>query len=84
MAANTCGHQFCNYCWQYYLTNKIMEEGECDTITCAAHNCDILVDDETVLQHVTDVTTRRRYQQLITNKFVEVRERGTKKIMKFQ
>uniref|UniRef100_A0A2K6A624 E3 ubiquitin-protein ligase ARIH1 n=1 Tax=Mandrillus leucophaeus TaxID=9568 RepID=A0A2K6A624_MANLE len=53
-----CGHKFCMQCWSEYLTTKIMEEGMGQTISCPAHGCDILVDDNT-------------YQHLITNSFVE-------------
>ncbi|KPM11073.1 hypothetical protein QR98_0096390 [Sarcoptes scabiei] len=48
-----------------------MEEGEGQSIFCAAHNCDILVDDNTVFSLVTDPKVKLRYQHLITNSFVE-------------
>lgn len=54
MAALACEHQFCTDCWNYYLTTKIMEEGIGQTISCAAHGCDILVDDQTVMRLITD------------------------------
>ncbi|TSM20293.1 E3 ubiquitin-protein ligase arih1l [Bagarius yarrelli] len=44
-----CGHKFCMQCWGDYLTTKIIEEGMGQTISCPAHNCDILVDDNTVI-----------------------------------
>jgi ariadne-1 len=44
-----CGHRFCKLCWGEYLKTKIMDEGMGLTISCAAHNCDILVDDNTVM-----------------------------------
>ncbi|KAH9402852.1 E3 ubiquitin-protein ligase arih1 [Tyrophagus putrescentiae] len=71
MVAITCGHQFCKSCWVAYLTTKIMEEGVGPSISCADHQCDILVDDETVLELITDKAVIRRYKQLITNNFVE-------------
>ena len=69
------------------------------TISCAAHDCDILVDDQTVMYAMITLTTsvldidnalnecitfrfrslvvdprvKLKYQQLITNSFVEVR-----------
>uniref|UniRef100_A0A8C2BVD1 RBR-type E3 ubiquitin transferase n=1 Tax=Cyprinus carpio TaxID=7962 RepID=A0A8C2BVD1_CYPCA len=58
-----CGHKFCMQCWGDYLTTKIIEEGMGQTISCPAHSCDILVDDNTIF-----------YQHLITNSFVEVRK----------
>jgi ariadne-1 len=49
-----------------------MEEGVGQTIACAAHACDILVDDATVMRLVRDSKVRLKYQHLITNSFVEV------------
>lgn len=66
-----CGHAFCHNCWVMYLSTKIMEEGQSGRITCAAHDCYMLVDDQTVLPLVTDPKVRLRYQQLITNSYVE-------------
>lgn len=66
-----CGHKFCVNCWGKYLTTKIMDEGMGQTIACAAHNCEILVDDETVMKLVTDPKVKLKYQHLITNSFVE-------------
>lgn len=48
-----------------------MEEGLCKSIACAAHGCDILVDDQTVMNLLTEPRVRTKYQQLITNSFVE-------------
>lgn len=66
-----CGHLFCRNCWIMYLSTKIMEEGQSGSITCAALNCNMLVDDQTVLPLVTDRRVKLRYQQLITNSYVE-------------
>lgn len=72
MTSLECAHRFCTACWSKYLTFKIMEEGVSDTISCAAHQCDILVDDATVMRLVKDTKVKLRYQQLITNSFVRV------------
>ncbi|CAO1442270.1 unnamed protein product [Diamesa serratosioi] len=71
MTGLECGHRFCKQCWVEYLTTKIMEEGLCKSIACAAHGCDILVDDVTVMRLLTEPRVRTKYQQLITNSFVE-------------
>ncbi|XP_072038521.1 E3 ubiquitin-protein ligase arih1-like isoform X1 [Amphiura filiformis] len=71
MTGLECGHRFCTDCWTGYLTTKIMEEGMGQTIACAAHNCDILVDDSTVMKLVKDAKVKLKYQHLITNSFVE-------------
>ncbi|XP_055676844.1 E3 ubiquitin-protein ligase ariadne-1 [Lutzomyia longipalpis] len=71
MTGLECGHRFCTTCWGEYLTTKIMEEGLGQSIACAAHGCDILVDDETVMRLVSDSRVKLKYQHLITNSFVE-------------
>uniref|UniRef100_A0A182T3D0 RBR-type E3 ubiquitin transferase n=1 Tax=Anopheles maculatus TaxID=74869 RepID=A0A182T3D0_9DIPT len=71
MTGLECGHRFCTQCWQEYLTTKIVEEGLGQSIACAAHGCDILVDDVTVMRLVQDSRVRLKYQHLITNSFVE-------------
>lgn len=71
MTGLECGHRFCYQCWNEYLTTKVMEEGVGQTIACAAHNCPILVDDQTVMRLVKDTRVRIKYQHLITNNFVE-------------
>lgn len=71
MSGLECGHKFCLNCWTSYLTTKIMDEGMGQTISCAAHNCDILVDDVTVMKLVSAPHVKLKYQHLITNSFVE-------------
>jgi len=71
MTGLECGHKFCSICWTGYLTTKIMDEGMGQTIACAALNCDILVDDATVMKLVTEPKVKLKYQHLITNSFVE-------------
>lgn len=71
MTGIACGHRFCKDCWSCYLTTKIMEEGMGHRISCAAHACEILVDDQTVMSLVTDSKVKAKYQHLITNSFVE-------------
>lgn len=72
MTGLECGHRFCTGCWGEYLTTKIMEEGVGQTIACAAHACDILVDDASVMRLIKDSKVKLKYQHLITNSFVEV------------
>ncbi|XP_017133583.1 E3 ubiquitin-protein ligase ariadne-1 [Drosophila elegans] len=66
-----CGHSFCTACWKQYLANKTCSEGLAHTITCPAANCDILVDYESFLKLADSPEVIERYQQLITNTFVE-------------
>ncbi|XP_033213278.1 E3 ubiquitin-protein ligase arih1-like [Belonocnema kinseyi] len=71
MAGLDCGHRFCTTCWDDYLTTKIMEDGVGQTIACAAHNCKILVDDESVMRLIKSSKVKLKYQHLITNSFVD-------------
>ena len=70
MTGIECGHIYCLTCWRQYLTYKIMHEGIGQTIACPAQ-CDILVDDKTVINVIESLDVRRKYQHLITNSFVE-------------
>lgn len=49
-----------------------MDEGVGNSILCAATDCDVIIDDETVIELVDDLQAKRRYQHLITNSFVQV------------
>lgn len=69
MSGLTCNHQFCRDCWIQYLTNKIMEEGEADYISCPT-DCQLLVDDEMVLGLIQDKNVQMKYRKLMTNNFV--------------
>ena len=71
MTGLECGHRFCHDCWAEYLTTKVMCEGIGQTISCAAHECEVLIDDATVVKLVPDAKVRQKYQHLITNSFVE-------------
>ena len=51
---------------------KIMSDGMGQTISCAAHDCNILIDDATLMKLVTDPEVRKKYLHLITNSFVQV------------
>lgn len=71
MTGLECGHKFCTRCWNEYLTLKIIEEGVAQSIACAAHDCPILVDDQTAMRLIKDSKVKIKYQHLITNSFVE-------------
>ncbi|XP_008561029.1 E3 ubiquitin-protein ligase arih1 [Microplitis demolitor] len=71
MTGMECGHRFCPDCWDSYLSTKIIEQGECQSITCPAHKCDIIVDDETAMNCIKNLNAKTKYQHLITNSYVE-------------
>ncbi|XP_003382988.1 PREDICTED: E3 ubiquitin-protein ligase arih1-like [Amphimedon queenslandica] len=66
-----CGHLFCRPCWNNYLTVMVMSQGRAQTLSCPATSCDIVVDEATVLELLTDGEVRKKYQYLITNSFVQ-------------
>jgi len=43
-----CGHFFCQPCYEHYLRQKIVEEGECRRILCPETGCDVVVDEPTI------------------------------------
>lgn len=71
MSGLECGHLFCLECWNQYLTTSVMEEGKAETIYCPAANCAVVVDENTVLRIIKDVSVRAKYRYLITNSFVQ-------------
>jgi len=70
MTGLECGHLYCTTCWTEYLTVKIMDEGASQSIQCPTGDCQVLVDDATVLRLVKDARVTLKYQHLITNSFV--------------
>lgn len=67
-----CGHTSCKDCWRQYLTYKILDDGDVDSIRCPDTKCGIVVDDITVMQLLCDEKAKQKYQYLMTNSFVEV------------
>lgn len=67
----------CKDCWRQYLTYKILDDGKVDAISCPETKCEIVVDDDIVIELVTDEKAIQKYQHLITNSFVEVRNSKT-------
>ena len=76
MTGLDCGHLYCTTCWTEYLTVKIMDEGASQSIQCPTGDCQMLVDDATVLRLVKDARVTLKYQHLITSSFVTVRMNG--------
>lgn len=73
MTGMECGHRFCIDCWSGFLTSKIRDEGETQTVHCIS--CKILIDDATVMRLVKDPQVKLKYQHLITNSFIEVNKK---------
>ncbi|CAF3679555.1 unnamed protein product [Adineta steineri] len=67
-----CNHTFCNDCWKTYITNQILHEGHSQTIVCPYSECDILVDDETILKFLNDNEfAKNMYTKMILNSYVD-------------
>lgn len=67
-----CGHSFCKDCWSEYLKMKIIDEGASESISCAATDCGIIVDDGIVMELVKDKEVKIKYQHLMTDSYVQV------------
>lgn len=65
-----CGHKFCKYCWESYLNSKILDSPKA-AITCAAHKCVALMDDEMILGLLTKNHIKEKFHMLIRNSFVQ-------------
>uniref|UniRef100_A0A8C9TTR1 Ariadne homolog, ubiquitin-conjugating enzyme E2 binding protein, 1 like n=1 Tax=Scleropages formosus TaxID=113540 RepID=A0A8C9TTR1_SCLFO len=60
----------CQICYLNYpnsVTGSYLNFSFLKTISCPAHSCDILVDDNTVMRLITDSKVKLKYQHLITN-----------------
>ena len=66
-----CGHHYCKDCWKQYLTTKIMSEGNVTAIKCAQTDCNVVVDDDQIMELITDPKVRAKYQRLTTDSYVE-------------
>jgi len=65
-----CGHVFCKQCWTDYFCFKINDDGSSLAFKCQMPGCQVLVDDQTVISLIKG-QTKVRYQQLVTNSFVQ-------------
>eukprot|EP00727_Mastigamoeba_balamuthi_P006430 m51a1_g2407 putative ubiquitin-protein ligase (716) ;mRNA; f:774107-776751 len=64
-----CKHWFCTDCWVSYLTLKI-NEGQSCFITCPAHKCSLIVDQELV-ERIVPKELYAKYVAFITKSFVD-------------
>ncbi|KAJ1559047.1 hypothetical protein HK405_012210, partial [Cladochytrium tenue] len=46
--ALSCGHRFCRACYERYLTQKVVDEGESRRIQCLDSACKVVVDEATI------------------------------------
>lgn len=69
-----CGHSFCRMCWNQYLTMKIVDEGRSQQLVCMKPRCNVAVNDDMILDIITDDEVRLKYKYFMTKNFVQVRE----------
>lgn len=65
-----CHHWACSCCWQMYLNTKIMNDATSE-IQCIFNGCQLLIQDEKVMQYIQSEAVRSAYQRLKINSFVE-------------
>ncbi|KAF9923807.1 hypothetical protein BGZ65_008665 [Modicella reniformis] len=65
-----CNHLFCQDCYSNYLTQKIVEEGECRRIGCPEARCNVVVDEQTI-KKVVPPSVLTRYHHFQDRAYVE-------------
>jgi ariadne-1 len=70
MAALSCGHSFCEECWDSYLRVKITSEGQATRITCPWYKCPAVVPDSAVSTLLKDEAAKALYPKLAVESYV--------------
>jgi ariadne-1 len=66
-----CKHTFCNNCWKNHIINQIINEGLSQTIVCPDFQCEILIDDETIIKFLdNNEFVKHIYNKIILNSYV--------------
>eukprot|EP01111_Echinosteliopsis_oligospora_P005800 TRINITY_DN1948_c0_g1_i1.p1 TRINITY_DN1948_c0_g1~~TRINITY_DN1948_c0_g1_i1.p1 ORF type:complete len:560 (+),score=110.51 TRINITY_DN1948_c0_g1_i1:175-1854(+) len=68
----SCGHTFCNECWESHLTTKV-NSGEPE-IRCLQFKCNIKADDQ-FIQKIVPPITFDKYARFVTTNFVQENDR---------
>ncbi|KAL2471794.1 putative E3 ubiquitin-protein ligase ARI1 [Abeliophyllum distichum] len=74
--AVNCGHCFCNDCWAEYFTVKI-NEGQSRRITCMAHKCNAICDEEKIRNLVSarDPRLAEKFDRFLLESYIEDNKR---------
>ncbi|KAG0010814.1 hypothetical protein BGZ81_002551 [Podila clonocystis] len=64
-----CRHVFCQPCYEHYLTQKIVEEGESRKILCPESGCNVVVNEQTIKKAVPQ-TVLDKYRKLQDRAYV--------------
>jgi len=65
-----CGHRYCRSCYEYYLEQKVLAEGESRRIQCMHENCDLVIDEHT-MGLLLKPPVMERYRTLLDRTYVE-------------
>ncbi|EFP03392.1 hypothetical protein CRE_09580 [Caenorhabditis remanei] len=65
-----CNHRACNNCWTMYIMDKI-KDGQSE-IECMASDCKLLMEDEKILEYITDKEAITKYRDLVVDSYVEI------------
>ncbi|KAI9077466.1 hypothetical protein K1719_040585 [Acacia pycnantha] len=67
-----CGHYFCNECWTSYFIVQI-NEGKSKRITCMAHKCNAICDENVVrdLVRKKQVETAEKFDRFLVESYIE-------------
>ena len=66
-----CAHRFCKECWAEYISSDLKNGAE-QSISCASYKCPQILQDDNVLDLVTDLEDKSKYQRNMLQGFVEV------------
>ncbi|KAL1810661.1 hypothetical protein DCAR_0622749 [Daucus carota subsp. sativus] len=69
-----CDHQYCNCCWNGYISNAISEGSGCLSLRCPDPDCDVVVTDELV-SVIVGGDDKLRYERLCVRAYVEGNEK---------
>jgi ankyrin repeat/IBR domain-containing protein 1 len=69
LTSNTCGHKFCNECWQEYLRHQI-NQGKVVNIKCPGYQCDDHVSQELVIK-LLPTELDNKFSQFNIKTFIE-------------
>lgn len=69
MTRMECGHCFCNDCWKEHFTVRI-HEGESKRITCMAHKCNAVCDED-VVRKLVSLELAEKFDRFLVESYVE-------------
>ncbi len=68
--AMNCDHRFCKDCYEHYIVDKIVDEGEVRRLTCPGERCNIILT-ERVIELLTHKEVVDRYKMLEDRAYVD-------------